>query len=73
MQNDFDKLNAKIVVISTDNLEKHVMWKQALEETAYKNMVPTKINFPIVDDSHLSISQKYGMFHTVILNWLITG
>ena len=63
MQNDFDKLNAKIVVISTDNLEKHEMWKKSLEETAYKNMNPTKINFPIVDDSQLLISKRYGMLH----------
>ena len=63
MQNDFDKLNAKIVVVSTDNLEKHVMWKKALEETSYKHMNPEKINFPIVDDSHLSISKSFGMLH----------
>ena len=63
MQNEFDKLNTKIVVISTDKLEKHLMWKQALEETTYKSMNPEKINFPIVDDSHLSISKSYGMLH----------
>jgi len=63
MQNDFDKLNAKIVVISTDDLEKHKMWKQALEETTFNHTSPEKINFPIVDDSHLSISKSYGMLH----------
>ena len=63
MQNDFDKLDTKVVVISTDDLQKHVMWKQALEETSYKKMDPVKINFPIIDDSKESVSKRYGMLH----------
>lgn len=63
MQNDFDKLNTKVVVISTDDLQKHMMWKEALEETSFKKMDPVKINFPIIDDSKTSISRKYGMLH----------
>jgi peroxiredoxin 2/4 len=64
MQDGFDKLNTKVAVISTDDLQKHFMWKKALEETAYKNMEPTKINFPIIDDSKLTVSRSYGMLHT---------
>ena len=65
MQDDFEKLDTKVVVISTDDLQKHILWKKALEETAYKNKQPTQINFPIVDDSGMSVSKSYGMLHTV--------
>jgi len=63
MQDGFEKLNTKVAVISTDDLQKHFMWKKALEETAYKNMEPTKIGFPLIDDSKLTISRSYGMLH----------
>ena len=63
MQNDFEKLNVKVAVISTDTLQKHFMWKKALEETAYKNQDPVQINFPLIDDNRMSISKRYGMLH----------
>ena len=63
MQNDFEKLNVKLVIISTDDLEKHNMWKKSMEETAFRKMEPVKINFPLVDDSKLSVSKQYGMLH----------
>jgi peroxiredoxin 2/4 len=63
MQDEFDKLGVKLVVVSTDTLSKHFMWKAALEETAYKDNAPVKINFPLVDDNQLVISKEYGMLH----------
>jgi len=63
MQKEFEELNANLVVVSTDDLQKHIMWKHALEETMYKKMDPVKINFPLVDDSKLSVSKSYGMLH----------
>ena len=63
MQNEFDNLNVKIVIISTDTLAKHFMWINALEETVYKGKEPVKIKFPLVDDNRLVISKQYGMLH----------
>jgi len=63
MQDEFDKLNVKVVVISTDTLQKHFMWKKALEELSYKDKAPVSINFPLVDDNRLTISKAYGMLH----------
>ena len=63
MQDEFDKLGVKLVVVSTDTLSKHFLWKAALEETAYKEKAPVKINFPLVDDNRLVISKEYGMLH----------
>ena len=34
MQNDFAKLNVKLVILSTDTLYEHIMWERALEKTS---------------------------------------
>ncbi|NMC39445.1 MAG: peroxiredoxin [Bacteroidales bacterium] len=64
LQNEFDKLGAKLVVLSTDPLATHVQWKKALEELDYKGRTPVKIKFPLVDDEQLSVSKMYGMIHS---------
>lgn len=63
LQQEFDKLGTKLVVISTDPLDTHVQWKKALEELSFKGRTPVKIRFPLVDDEYLSVSKKYGMIH----------
>lgn len=68
MQSEFDQLGVKIIVVSTDTLEKHNLWVKALEELSYKDKAPVKINFPLVDDNNASISKKYGMLHTPTSN-----
>jgi peroxiredoxin (alkyl hydroperoxide reductase subunit C) len=62
-QDQFKELNTELIVLSTDILQQHKDWKLALEEISYKNNDPIKIEFPLVDDSHLLISRKYGMLH----------
>ncbi|NOU19378.1 MAG: peroxiredoxin [Bacteroidales bacterium] len=63
LQNDFDKMGVKLVVVSTDTLYQHVAWKKTLEEINYKNREKVKIKFAIVDDQSWSIAKKYGMLH----------
>jgi peroxiredoxin (alkyl hydroperoxide reductase subunit C) len=63
LQQDFADLDAKLIVISTDTKERHEMWKSAMEETTYNNNKPVKLNFPLVDDSKMTISHSYGMLH----------
>lgn len=64
LQQDFEDLNAKIVVVSTDSKERHDLWVKAIEETSYKNNKPVKLNFPLIDDSKMSIAMSYGMLHS---------
>jgi len=64
MQGDFDKLDAKIVVISTDGLESHLEWIRSLEGISYKGRPKVKIDFPLVADKTLDVSKKYGMIHS---------
>jgi len=64
MQNEFDKLEAKLIVVSTDGLESHIDWVKSLESIKYKGKPTPKINFPLVADKSLVISKKYGMIHS---------
>lgn len=63
MQKEFDKLNVKLVILSTDTLYAHVIWERALEKVSYKGRSPVKLKFPMIDDNRLSVSRKYGMIH----------
>jgi peroxiredoxin 2/4 len=63
LQNEFDKLGAKIIVVSTDALETHEQWKKSLESLKLNDNESLKIKFPLVDDDNLVISKKYGMIH----------
>ena len=63
IQNEFDRLNVKIAVISTDNLEQHEMWVKHLEEIDYRGYGKQDIKFPIIDDEDAKASMKYGMLH----------
>ena len=63
MQNDFDNLNTKMAIISTDMLEKHYSWKKSLESLTYKNRTPVKIEFPLIADNKWNVSKQYGMLH----------
>jgi peroxiredoxin (alkyl hydroperoxide reductase subunit C) len=63
LQNEFNRLNVKIAVISTDDVEQHKLWKSHLEELDYKNRGAQKIEFPILDDKEATISRAYGMLH----------
>jgi peroxiredoxin (alkyl hydroperoxide reductase subunit C) len=64
MQNEFKKLNAQLVIISSDNVDEHKVWKTWLEGLDYKGHGPQKIDFPFVGDESYVVSKLYGMLHT---------
>ena len=63
LQPEFEELDVKIAIISTDDVEQHNMWVAYLEELDYKGHGQKKINFPVIDDSEKSASRLYGMLH----------
>jgi peroxiredoxin 2/4 len=63
LQSEFDKMNVKLIAISTDRLDTHEQWKKAMEGLLYKNQKTVNITFPLVADVDLSVSKKYGMIH----------
>jgi peroxiredoxin 2/4 len=64
MQSDLDKMNTKVVVISTDGLNSHLAWVKSIETIRYKGNDPVKVNFPLISDNGLEVSRKYGMIHS---------
>jgi peroxiredoxin (alkyl hydroperoxide reductase subunit C) len=64
LQEDFEKLNTRLMVISTDAVSSHIEWVKSLETIKYKGRDPIKIKFPLVSDKSLEISRKYGMLHS---------
>lgn len=63
LQEEFDKIDTRLAVLSTDPLDLHFQWKKALEEVEFKGKSPVKIEFPLIDDENLSVSKKYGMIN----------
>jgi peroxiredoxin 2/4 len=63
LQNEFDELGVKVVVVSVDPVDSHKQWEKALEKLNYKDRKNVEIKFPLVSDEKLNISNKYGMIH----------
>ena len=64
LQDQFDKLGVKLLVVSTDKLETHVQWKKALEMLKVDDRDMVKIKFPLIDDENIAVSKLYGMIHS---------
>jgi len=64
-QEEFKEMGVKVAVLSTDNIDQHNSWKAALEKISYKDRNPIKINFPIIEDNGMKVSQQYGMIHSI--------
>lgn len=60
-QDEFKRLGAQLVVVSTDDIDSHKSWKAALEEVEYKGKKNVKIGFPLVADQTYVIANSYGM------------
>ncbi len=63
LQEEFNKLNTQLLVLSTDGVNSHIEWAQSLEKLIYKGRTIPKIDFPLISDAGLEISKKYGMIH----------
>ena len=63
LQDDFKKLDTKIVVMSTDGLNSHIEWVRSLQNIRLYDRESVTIEFPLVSDPDLDISKKYGMLH----------
>ncbi|PKP20392.1 MAG: peroxiredoxin [Bacteroidetes bacterium HGW-Bacteroidetes-21] len=63
LQDEFKKLNAEIIIISTDGINSHMEWKKSLENLNYKQKGPVSIKFPLISDKSIEISKLYGMIH----------
>jgi len=69
MQQDFTKLGVRIAVLSADDLDMHESWVKSMEGMLGKNNSPVEVEFPLIDDSRMEISRKYGMVSTSDHAW----
>jgi peroxiredoxin (alkyl hydroperoxide reductase subunit C) len=63
LQPEFEKLNVKLAVLSTDALAQHRKWKESLESIDYHGAGKQEIRFPLVADENKMVSRQYGMIH----------
>ncbi|HTN68476.1 MAG TPA: peroxiredoxin [Dysgonamonadaceae bacterium] len=62
MEEEFEKLNCKLVGSSIDGLFSHIAWLRTIEEKIeYKGMKNVEVKFPLIDDVSMNVSRKYGM------------
>ncbi len=63
LQDQFDKLGVKLLVVSIDRLETHTQWKKALEMVKLEDKPLVNMIFPLIDDEKIVVSKLYGMIH----------
>jgi peroxiredoxin 2/4 len=64
MQGDLEKLDTKVIVVSTDGINSHIAWKKSMEAIRYKDRETPRMTFPLISDANLEVSKKYGMIHS---------
>ncbi|WP_297095668.1 peroxiredoxin [uncultured Draconibacterium sp.] len=62
-QEKLDALGVKVAVVSIDELDRHLLWKEFMERVLSDENNATKIEYPIVADLSGEVSKKYGMLH----------
>jgi peroxiredoxin 2/4 len=60
-QDDFSRLGAELIVVSTDRIDRHHRWISMLEELNIDGQDRIEINFPLVEDPDYLIANDYGM------------
>jgi alkyl hydroperoxide reductase subunit AhpC len=55
---EFDKRNVKVLAVSVDPLDKHMGWRNDINETQN-----CSVEFPIIADENRTVANLYGMIH----------
>jgi len=58
LQKEFDKRGVKVIAVSVDPLDKHLGWKNDINQTQNCN-----VEFPIIADEDRKVANLYGMIH----------
>lgn len=58
LKNEFEKRNVKVLAVSVDPLDKHMGWRNDINETQNVN-----VDFPIIADPDKTVANLYGMLH----------
>ncbi len=58
LKSEFEKRNVKVLAVSVDPLDKHMGWRNDINET--QNVT---VDFPIIADEDKTVANLYGMLH----------
>ncbi|MEP6584306.1 MAG: peroxiredoxin [Ginsengibacter sp.] len=58
LKKEFEKRNVKVLAVSVDPLDKHMGWRNDINETQNVN-----VDFPIIADEDKTVANLYGMLH----------
>ena len=61
LQKEFDKRGVKVIAVSVDPLDKHLGWKNDINQTQNCN-----VEFPIIADQDSKVSNLYGIIHNTM-------
>lgn len=58
LKGEFDKRSAKVIGLSVDPVDKHLVWEKDIEETQGQ-----AVNYPMIGDPDRKVATLYGMIH----------
>lgn len=58
LKNEFEKRNVKVLAVSVDPLDKHMSWRNDINETQN-----CSVDFPTIADEDRTVANLYGMIH----------
>ena len=58
LKNEFEKRNVKVLAVSVDPIDKHMGWRNDINETQNCN-----VDFPLIADENRTVANLYGMIH----------
>ena len=58
LKNEFEKRNVKVLAVSVDPLDKHMSWRNDINETQ-----KCDVDFPIIADENRIVANLYDMIH----------
>ncbi len=62
MEEEFAKLNCKLVGLSVDGLYSHIAWLRTIKEKIeFKGLKNVEVKFPLIEDITMEVANKYGM------------
>ena len=58
LKNEFEKRNVKVLAVSVDPIDKHMGWRNDINETQH-----CMVDFPIIADENRVVAGLYDMIH----------
>lgn len=64
MQEQFLKVNTKLIGLSVDGLYSHIAWLRTIKEKIeFNGHKDVEVTFPLIEDIKMDVAHKYGMIH----------